>query len=204
MTQLDSPSTSASLLQQVRQRSESAWQRMTQIYGPAVYGWCRRAGLQSSDAADVTQNVFLAVATGIDRFDFDRADATFRGWLWTIFRSKLMDHYRQRKAEPAAVGQSSGPASVEAAIELASEGGDSSVGDPSEMSLLVRRALRIIEQDFSPVTWQAFWRSAVDEEQTGDIAALLKLTPAAVCMARSRVLRRLRETLAGWKGSADE
>ena len=58
-----------------------------------------------------------------------------------------------------------------------------------------RRTLDTIRGDFSESTWQAFWRSSIDGHATSEIAHDLDLSPAAVCMCRSRVLRRLRETL---------
>jgi RNA polymerase sigma-70 factor (ECF subfamily) len=195
MSQLDSASTHASLLVAVRERDEQAWQRLTQIYGASVYRWCRRAGLQATDAADVVQEVFLAVANGIDQFHADRPGDTFRGWLWTIFRSKLIDHFRRRKVQPQGIGQQSGPSPVDVLCALDDSTISGAAGD--EAGLIVRRAIATIEQDFSGPTWQAFWRSVVLGQRTSEIADSLQLTPAAVCMARSRVLRRLRETLDG-------
>jgi RNA polymerase sigma-70 factor (ECF subfamily) len=195
MIQVETATTSASLLDAVRLRDEEAWHRLTQIYGATVYRWCRRAGLQATDAADVVQEVFFAVAGGIDQFRADRAGDTFRGWLWTIFRSKLIDHFRRRKREAQGIGQQSGPSPIDVLASLDESTISGDAGD--ETALVVRRALAAIERDFSGPTWQAFWRSVVLDQRTGEIAAALKLTPGAVCMARSRVLRRLRETLHG-------
>ena len=52
---LDPGSTASSLLEQVRAGEPGAWQRIVHVYGPLVYGWARRAGLQAADAADVMQ-----------------------------------------------------------------------------------------------------------------------------------------------------
>jgi RNA polymerase sigma-70 factor (ECF subfamily) len=78
-------------------------------------------------------------------------------------------------------------------------------GDSSEeeSARIVQRALSVIRGDFQEQAWQAFWRSAVLDERTRDIAKALSMTPAAVCMARARVLKRLRETLEGM-GLGDE
>lgn len=195
MTAVEAPASSSSLLQAVRNNDPAAWRRLTAIYGPAVYDWGRRAGLQAADAANVLQDVFATVAAGIARAQWNRPGDTFRGWLWTIFHSRLMDFYRQRQRQPLPVGDSE--------VKRLKDGSDwepsptASVSDPDETAGLVRRALRTIEGDFSERTWQAFWRSTVEEHATSDIAHDLGLTPAAVCMCRSRVLVRLRETLAG-------
>lgn len=189
---IDPSSSSAphSLLEKVKQRNESAWRQLSQIFAPGVYRWCRNAGLQPSDAADVVQEVFLAVSENIDSFRRDRPGDTFRGWLWTIFRSKLNDHFRRRRMKPPEDG------GVDP-ITIPEPDPDSTSMDATDLdaAALVRRALKIIEKDFSQRTWQAFWRSAVLEQRTSDVAQDLKITAAAVCMCRSRVLQRLRETL---------
>ena len=69
------------------------------------------------------------------------------------------------------------------------------VTDSSATLGLFRRGLAMIQAEFEPKTWQAFYRSAVDEEATADIAADLQMSPAAVRKAKSRVLRRLRSVL---------
>src|SRR5436309_658081 len=48
-----SGSTSTSLLARLRARDRDAWSRLAKLYGPLVYGWCRRRGLRAEDAADV-------------------------------------------------------------------------------------------------------------------------------------------------------
>jgi len=65
---------------------------------------CRKAGLQSSDARDVVQEVFQSLVSSIDQFQKNDPRASFRGWLWTITRNKIRDHYRQTSKEPRAAG----------------------------------------------------------------------------------------------------
>src|SRR5581483_11963710 len=63
--------TSLSLLARVRGREADAWYRFVHLYSPLVYRWCRQAGLQQADAADVGQEVFRAVAQRIGEFRRD-------------------------------------------------------------------------------------------------------------------------------------
>jgi len=46
--------------------------------------------------------------------------------------------------------------------------------------------------EVGPAAWQAFWLTAVDGLSGAEAAARLGQTPAAVFMAKSRVLARLR------------
>ena len=57
------------------------------------------------------------------------------------------------------------------------------------------RALELVRAEFEPRSWGAFWRVEIDKQTAKDVAEELGMTPAAVRMAKSRVLRRVREEL---------
>ena len=184
--------TSSSLIARVRKRNADAWQRFTKLYGPLVYGWARRAGLQDADAADVTQDVFRAIAASIDSFQAG-ANTSLRGWMWGITRNKLHDHFRRRRAQPASPG---GTDAYEQLQQLDDASPDELSDVDPERSLL-HRALDLIRGDFDERTWQAFWRLAVGNESAAEIGSDLAMTPKAVRQAKYRVLRRLRSELEG-------
>src|SRR5262245_10994419 len=96
--------TSPTLLERIRAHDSDAWQRFVRIYGPLIYGWARKAGLQASDAADIVQEVSAAVHRNVARFRRDTPTESFRGWLWTICRNKVRDHFRNRRSRPGAEG----------------------------------------------------------------------------------------------------
>src|SRR5262249_47472275 len=92
--------TSPTLVEGLQRGDAGAWERLARLYGPLVYAWCRRAGLQVADAEDVLQDVFVTVAARIGGFRHGGEQATFRGWLWTITRFKLGDWLRKRQRHP--------------------------------------------------------------------------------------------------------
>ena len=65
-------STSRSLLERAKACDPAAWQKISDVYNLLVYQWCRHAGLQSNDAADVSQEVFQSVAGAIGTFRKDQ------------------------------------------------------------------------------------------------------------------------------------
>ncbi len=97
-------STSVSLLRRANAHDPEAWRRLSALYGPLVYQWCRHVGLQPADAADVVQETFRSVAAALDRFRHDDPGHSFRAWLWTITRNKLRDFHRRRSGKTQAVG----------------------------------------------------------------------------------------------------
>ena len=81
----ESPVTRASLLLRLRDpRDVEAWGEFVEVYGPLVYDYGRRHGLQDADAADLTQEVLRAVAWSAGEFRYDPSRGMFRSWLFTV------------------------------------------------------------------------------------------------------------------------
>ena len=195
MPSLLSSSTSSGLIELVKRRDSDAWRRLARLYTPLVYRWARECRLQENDAADVVQEVFLAVASHIENFCHDQPQASFRGWLWTITRNQVRLHYRRVKNRPEVTGGSDANYLMQQQPEFID-----SAGEPVDFdshASLVHRAAQLIEQDFQPQTWQAFWRAVVGGESMVEIAADLGISPAAVRQAKYRVLCRLQDELGG-------
>jgi RNA polymerase sigma-70 factor (ECF subfamily) len=189
-----SNSFSIGLLERVRARDPAAWQRLVSLYGPTVYRWCRQAGLRPEDAADVVQEVFRSVATGVAEFRRDRPGDTFHGWLWTIARNKVHDHFRRQGRQPDAVG-GSGHKQWLAQVSLPEQ------PDPVEQAAvdasLVHQALETIRGEFERASWESFWRMTIEGQTSAEIAADLGISKGAVRQAKYRILHRLRQELDG-------
>ncbi len=195
MDEIDSRSvepTSTSLLARVRDNDVVAWQRLTGIYAPLVYGWCRSLGVPAQDAPDIVQNVFVAVHQSLSSFRREKAGDSFRGWLWTITRNRVCDHFRRAEKEPVPRGGSDAQIRWEELPEVEPPSTDS--GDnPIDVRLL--RGLEYVRVEFREQTWQAFWKSAAEGISTADVAKELSMSVGAVRKAKFRVLHRLREEL---------
>ncbi len=60
---------------------------------PLDLRWCRQQGVQAANAPDVMQGVFREVFRDIGRFRRKRPGDSFRGWLWTVTRNRIRDHF---------------------------------------------------------------------------------------------------------------
>jgi RNA polymerase sigma-70 factor (ECF subfamily) len=185
-----SNSLQSTLLRGVRAQDPEAWQRLVDLFGPLVYGWCRGQQLQPADASDVTQDVFRAVANNIERFRRERPGDSFRGWLWTITRNKIRDLQRARGKQPHAVG---GTTMMHRVAEVPDEPPSEDSSSTDMVRSTYRRAVEMVRERFEEPTWQAFWRVAIERDKPADVAADLGITVNAVRKAKARVLRRLRE-----------
>jgi RNA polymerase sigma-70 factor (ECF subfamily) len=186
--------TSTTLLDRVKAKHEDAWQTLVDLYGPQVYRWGRRLGLQGEDAADVVQEVFSAVATSIANFRRDRPGDSFRGWLWGITRIKAADHFRRLRDKPRAKGGTDAHQRL-AQIPDQSLLDSKTDKDPEGERGVKRRAVELIRASVEDRTWKAFWRVAVDGQPLADVADELGMSVGAVYQAKYRVRRRIRSEL---------
>jgi RNA polymerase sigma-70 factor (ECF subfamily) len=187
----DIPPTRASLLVRLRDpRDQDAWTEFVEVYAPVVYGFARKQGLQDADAVDVSQDVVSAVAAAVGRLEYDPRRGAFRSWLFTIVRRKLANWRRTERTRPRGSGDSEtrrlleqqpGPASAEAAWET------------EWQERLYARACEQVRKSVSEATWQAFWRTAIEDQSGKEVATALGLSVAAVYHARQRVTARLKE-----------
>jgi hypothetical protein len=69
----------------------------------SVHHWCRQWRTAQHEVADVTHEVFAAVAASLDQFRPDQSGTTFRGWMRGITRQKLL-HDASSRGEPAICG----------------------------------------------------------------------------------------------------
>lgn len=186
--------TSVTLLGRVRESDPGAWERFVNLYGPLVFRWCRRAGLQDADAADVGQDVFRTVARSINDFEHGRNGGSFRGWLWTITRSRIYDFLRKHDRSVRGVGGSDAQMRL---LELADVDLDSDdPTDDDDKLQLIRRGVEMVLVNCKEQTRQAFLRVVIEGHHAADVARDLGMTVNAVYVAKSHILRRLREELA--------
>ena len=61
--------------------------------------------------------------------------------------------------------------------------------------MLYQRAFELIRSDFREPTWQAFWQTAVQDQDNRQVADQLQMSVGAVYIAKSRVLARLKEVI---------
>lgn len=198
------------LLQRAKLRESTAWDTLVHAYSPLVYVWCRRRLPQPADAENVGQEVFCAVAEAVAGFEGD-ANA-FRAWLSRITHNKIADFWRRRQKEPAAMGGSDArqvfqqiPAGEVSGENEAPTNDDLPAQDElstaDENRLVFRRLTESIRLEFETTTWKAFCEVFIEGRSPGDVAADLKISRNAVYLAKSRVLRRLRQQVADF-GSA--
>lgn len=196
----DTPQTRPSLLVRIRDpRDERAWAEFLDIYEPLIYRLARQKGFQDADAAELTQEVFLAVASAIDRWDPDPSRGSFRGWLFRIARNLMINLLAKNRRRPQATGTTDMKRLLEQQPGLPGE--DSALFDREYKRQSFRWAAERIRGEFRQPTWQAFWLTSVEGQQIRQVADRLGMTVGAVYIARSRVMARLKQTVEQLEGN---
>lgn len=185
------PPTQPSLLVRLKDAHDrEAWERFVDLYAPLVYAFVRKRGLQDADAADLTQDVLRQVASAAKSLIYDPRRGSFRGWLFTVVRNRLTDHWRAAARTERGSGDSS--QWRQESEQLVSES-DSAEWDAAYERQLLEFAAQQVRGDFSDATWSAFWQTAVEGRDGKSVAEELGLSVAAVYLAKGRVMARLKE-----------
>jgi RNA polymerase sigma-70 factor, ECF subfamily len=184
------PDTRESLILMIRDpRDAVAWEQFLAIYHPIVLRLIRRRGLQHADAEDIAQQVFTAVATAVERWEYQQNGPRFRNWLGRVARNATLNAITRNYPD---VG--SGKSSVQQLLaELPAD--DALAHEFIRQSRIeaLRWAASKVRDEFSDSTWQMFRESTVEGEPVADVAQRMGRTVGAVYIAKCRVMKRIKE-----------
>jgi len=184
------PQTDPALLIRLRDASDQvAWTEFVDLYRPAILGFARKRGLQSSDAEDLAQCVLMAVSQTVGQWNHDDRRARFRTWLHTVANRQVIDAFRRRARNDV----SGGTSIQEFLARHPDPADDSRLLDEELRRQVFRRAAADARGEFKPDAWEAFRLTAIDGIAAADVASKLGKTTGAVYAARARVMRRIAE-----------
>ena len=187
--------TRQSLLLRAQTGEENAWKDLTDLYRPLIIGWLNRQGVPARDREDLSQEVLLSVVKHLPGFQHSGRRGAFRSWLRTIVCSRTSDYWRAVDAGAQAEGGSGATAALQQIADL-----DSDLNrkwDEEHDRYVLDCLLDLVEEEFEPATLQAFRRLALDGVSGAEAAQELGLSVAAVYVAKSRVLQRIRQEAEG-------
>lgn len=188
--------TSVSLLERLAQDGDNAdWQRLITLYKPFIEKIVRGYPALASHAEDVAQEVMLVLMRELPVFQRQRA-GSFRTWLRGVTVNQLRKSLRQNKRSPVAAGDL--PQLEEQLAQLADPMSVVAKNwDDEHDRAVLARVMEIVKNDFQPQTWQAFELYAIREQPPAQVADELGISINSVLLAKSRILRRMREEAAG-------
>lgn len=163
-----------------------------EIYAPMVFQFTKARGLQDADAADLVQEVLWRVADALRRRRYDAARGGFRSWLLTIARNELYDWFSSQGRRE----QAGGGTTVQKRLGELESHEEEDLWQQAYEERLFAWAAQKVQSEVQTKTWEAFRLTTLDEKSGHEAARLLEMSVAAVYLAKSRVMKRLRELVA--------
>jgi RNA polymerase sigma-70 factor (ECF subfamily) len=191
------PDTRLSLIVRLQGEPDAAaWAEFVRLYRPVVIRLARRRGLQDADADDLAQQVLLAVARAVQRWEPDAERGRFRAWLRRIAENCAINALTRRPLD-----RGSGlTEELERLCEIPVPMGEETIELRREYRREVFQwAAREVRAEFQSETWAAFWLTAVQGATIEEAAETLSKSVGSIYAARSRVMKRLREKVGEWE-----
>ncbi len=194
---LNRNSTHLSLLQRLSEGDDAvAWDEFCTRYRPLIVGFARARGLQQADAEEVLQEVLLALTRNMPGFHYDPSRGRFRGYLKTITLRAVLHRFRQKDAAAA---------NMDVDAQLAVEDTSPEIDARWEAQWRqhhLRLAMERARAESSLTDMAAFEAYVGEGRPATQVAADLGLSIEQVYQAKSRILSRLRASIA--EQTADE
>lgn len=187
--------TRQSLLQRAQTGETDAWKDLVDLYRPLILAWLNRQGVPAGDLEDLSQEVLLSVVRNLSSFRHSGHRGAFRTWLRTIVCRRTADYWRTLDADTLARGGSGATTALQQIADPDSE--LNRQWDEEHDRYVLRCLLKLVEEEFEPLTLQVFRRLALDGASGAEAAQELGLSVAAVYVAKSRVLARIRQEAEG-------
>ncbi len=186
--------TPVSLLDRLRaSREEPDWDRFVLIYRELIRTWLARAGIVPADLDDLQQEVMVALLRAVPKFEHNGRTGAFRRWLKVLVIQRVLNFCRSRRR----VLSIDATDSDEVATLKMEDRMLTASWEREHDEYVLRKVMALVEPEFTVSTWTAFTRHVLQDQRTADVAKELGLTMNAVLIAKSRVLKRLREEAAG-------
>ena len=175
---------------------QESWRVFFDTYGGLIYGVAIKSGLSHAEAQDVVQETVISVSKNMKSFKADPAVGSFKSWLLTLTRWRIVDQFRRRGRElhpsPAASPQS------ETRFEETSF--EARIADPAANVLdriweeewerhVIAAALEKVKQQVSARHYQVFYVLAIKQVPPAKVAATLGLPVDQVYLIKHRLTK---------------
>lgn len=176
--------TRSSLLENIRDFDHaSAWVEFDRLYRPLLMQYARRWGLRDAEAEEITQQCLDVILAHIREF---RRKSSFRGWLRGIVHNKVRQHFRDKHKRAGG-----GEEELAGAADPAESPGES--WDRQWEAAHLAYCIDDLRGDFAEHTIAAFELYVIHELPVAEISRTLDMTANQIYVAKSRVIKRLKE-----------
>jgi RNA polymerase sigma-70 factor (ECF subfamily) len=188
--------TRATLLGRMKNWEDKAsWQEFFDIYWQLIYRFARKAGLNDAEAQDVVQDTMIAVSKHMPRFIYNPAIGTFRAWLLTLVRWRIIDEFRKRSPASAQHQDDDDPARTDN-IELIPDQKNSdwdAIWSADWQKTIGAAAMDRVKRHLDPQKFQIFDFYVNREWPPEKVAQTFNVAVNQVYLLKNRVTEMLRD-----------
>ena len=188
-----------SLLRRIKDwNDQDGWSDFIDTYSRLIYSMASKAGLPHPDAQEVVQDTVLTVARKIKEFQPDPQRGSFKAWLMTITRCRIVDQFRKtasaRTVPHQRSNQKAGTATEERVPDP--EGPELEAAWDQEWERhLMETALDKIRKRVPPHQFQMFHLHVIKQWPARKVAAKLHVSLHQVYFARQKGLAMMQNEI---------
>ena len=187
--------TRATLIHRLKDwQDQSGWQDFFDTYSRLIFTLAIKAGLTVEEARDVVQETTLAVAKQMPTFQYDPSIGSFKSWLLTMTRWRILDYIRKKNQSPLAVQEEVAEGETEAINKIA---------DPASLNLnaiweaewdgnLLAVAVDKVKRQVGPEKFQVFDFYVNKGWSPEDVASCFGVEISQVYLIKHRISEMIR------------
>src|SRR3954470_8763206 len=182
---LEENALTAALVRRCISGDAAAWEKLVRQQNRRIYNICYRFTGSSSEAEDLTQEVFIRLYRTMS--SFEPGKGSFTTWLTTLTRNMLVDHFRRTRQERLTDSIDAAPAGDENVPTLSERIEDQAPSPQARLaSKETQRMVQQALQKVSPDLREAVILRDLQDMDYKEIAAALKVPEGTV---KSRINR---------------
>lgn len=195
-----SPETRTSLLARLKDWNDQAsWREFYDTYWRLIQNFVLKQGVAEDEAKDIVQETLISVAKAIREFQYHPEKCSFKSWLLSVTRNRVMDHFRrhprdrgiQRRATPAIRTRTDTVARVPDPRSLAPE----AVWEEEWKNNVVELALEKLKAQVSTKHFQIFYLHVIKQQSTTKVAKALGVSIGQVYLVKHRLKGAFEKTV---------
>lgn len=177
---------------------EPDWCLLVAQCEPRIAAWCRRFGLQDSDAADISQNVLIKMLLALRSKNFDANRGHLLCWLKVVTDNSIRSFLWKAKTRKEHGIDATFLRDVQSGQRCAASAStdiDLSDSDDEFLTAQLLQAESCVQPRVKPQTWEAYRLTMHENLSPAQTAAHIGISVRDVYVAKCRVVRYLRRQL---------
>ena len=184
-SRLEENALTAALVRRCIAGDAGAWEELVRHQNRRIYNICYRFTGSSSDAEDLTQEVFIRLYRTMNTYEPEKG--SFNTWLTTLTRNMLVDHFRRTRQERLTDSIDAAPVADEDAPTLSERIEDQAPSPQARLaSKETQKMVQLALQKVSPDLREAVILRDLQDMDYKEIAVTLRVPEGTV---KSRINR---------------